>query len=250
MEARYATLARQIVSDISSGRIAVGAQLPSEVELASQYEVSRATVRSALDVVEELGLISRKRRAGTRVESAKPTRDYTGSVMTVGELMQYAAETERHVRQVEDIVCSAALARQLGCAPGKAWTNVQMLRTEPSPAGTRGGRPICWTDVYLEPDIGHAIRDRVHVSHGLICEMIEQQCGRFIFEVKQSIRAVLLPEMLADALGAAAGSAALEITRRYLDPLGGMVQASVSVHPTDRFTYQFSLRRDGPAHAG
>src|SRR5262249_27579547 len=111
MEARYATLAKQIVSDISSGRLAVGSQLPSEVELASQYEVSRATVRSALDVVEELGLISRKRRAGTRVESATPTRDYTGSVMTVGELVQYAIETERHVSHIEEIVCDTALAR-------------------------------------------------------------------------------------------------------------------------------------------
>lgn len=245
MEARYAEVARKIVGDISSGRIAVGSQLPSEVELAGQYEVSRATIRSALTVVENLGLISRRRRAGTRVESAQPTTNYAGSVMTVSDLVQYAAETERHVRTISEVVCDDALAHRLGCRPGQRWLKVQMLRTEPGPKG----RAICWTDVYLEPSIGQAIRRKVRQAHGLICDMIEEQCGRFIVEVRQAIRAVLMPDDKARELAVAPQSAALEICRHYFDQTGDVLQITLSVHPGDRFEYGFALRRDGAAKA-
>ncbi len=56
MKPRYAELAEQLIQAIGDGTFQVGSALPSEVDLSVQYGVSRATVRSALERVQELGL--------------------------------------------------------------------------------------------------------------------------------------------------------------------------------------------------
>jgi DNA-binding GntR family transcriptional regulator len=236
---RYAELARALARDIAQGRLPVGARLPSEVELAAEHDVSRATVRSALSVIEEMGLVSRRPRRGTRVEAAHPARSYTRSVTTLEDLVQYAAETERRVEHIEHVTVNEERATRLGCRPGQRWLNVQMVRSDPGAPD----HPICWTDAYLEPRVGEAIREELQQATGLLCEMTERASGRFVVDVEQTIRAALLPETLAPHLHATPGSAALEITRHYIDQAGALAQITVSTHPADRFDYRLALHR-------
>src|SRR5438128_10795489 len=57
---------------IESGQISAGAILPGELELAAQLGVSRHTVRHALGVLTNEGLLRRERGRGTTVVSATP----------------------------------------------------------------------------------------------------------------------------------------------------------------------------------
>lgn len=50
-------LAEDVETDIASGLLAPGAKLPAELELASQYGVSRVTVRRAVKDLAERGLL-------------------------------------------------------------------------------------------------------------------------------------------------------------------------------------------------
>ncbi|ANN65955.1 GntR family transcriptional regulator [Bordetella bronchialis] len=238
MTTRYAELAETIVKEIGAGRMAVGDRLPSEVDMAQQHGVSRATVRAALDIVEGLGLISRRRRSGTRVEAVAPAARYARSVATVEDLVQYAAETERHVRHIEEIVADDTLAARLDCRPGQRWLNVKMLRTEPG-----DGPAICWTEVYLEPSIGQRIRRHVRQEKGLICDLIQATCGVVIVDITQTMRAVKMDARLSQVLGCAPDDAALEITRHYKDSSGRVCQITISTHPGDRFQYRLGLQR-------
>jgi GntR family transcriptional regulator len=242
VELRYAELAQMLVRDITQGTVPVGTILPSEVELARQYNVSRTTVRSALSVVEGLGLISRRRRAGTRVEATHPPRTYARSLTAIEDLVQYAAETERHVQSIRPVVCDDKLAATLECHPGQRWLQIQMLRIAPAVPDL----PVCWTDIYLEPAIGKAVRNQVHQSTGLVCDIIARTCGRFVASVEQTIRAVKVNPSLAKALNVDADSPALAITRRYIDPAGTAFQITVSTHPADRFDYRLSLNHTLP----
>ncbi len=72
-QTRYAEVASLLAKDIIGGRRVVGSLLPTELELADQYGVSRHTVRAALKVLQELGYISRKKAVGTIVASANPS---------------------------------------------------------------------------------------------------------------------------------------------------------------------------------
>jgi len=239
MKPRYAEVAEQLIQAIGDGTFAVGGSLPSEIELSGHFGVSRATVRSALEKVQALGLISRRKRAGIRVEAAQPRVAFEQSMSNVEDLMQFAVVTERQVQSIGEVDAGPALAAQLGVPSGSRWLRVELLRIDPA----KPQAPICWTDVYLDPVVGAGIRRALRRSSGLICEMVEARFGRPVQQVTQEIRAVGVPARLAARLAAPADSHALEITRHYLDEAGAMFEATVSVFPAERFTYAFQLRR-------
>jgi len=239
MQPRYAELAQQLIAEISNGKRTVGTALPTEIELSAQYGVSRSTVRSALQMVQNLGLISRRKRAGIRIEALKPQRPFEQSISNVEELVQFAAVTERHVQSMEEVTCDAALAAQLRCEAGRRWLRVAMLRVDPA----KPEAPICWTDVYLDPEVATGIKRQLRKSTGLICEAVEEKYGRVVTELRQEIRATGIPGQYAAALGVVADDHALEITRHYIDQHGEAFEATVSVFPADRFTYALNLKR-------
>jgi GntR family transcriptional regulator len=66
----WAQVAADIRADITTGRLAPGAKLPGEIELATQYGVARLTVRRAIaELVAEQRLVVLRGR-GTYVRQA------------------------------------------------------------------------------------------------------------------------------------------------------------------------------------
>ena len=63
----YMRVAEDIASRIASGELASGARLRSERDLAGYYEVSYGTVRHAMEVLRERGLITTIHGRGTFV---------------------------------------------------------------------------------------------------------------------------------------------------------------------------------------
>ncbi|MHB1652845.1 MAG: FadR/GntR family transcriptional regulator [Desulfitobacteriaceae bacterium] len=61
----YEEVIQQLKDAITQGELKPGDRLPSERELASEFNVSRVTIRQALTVLETLGLIIRKVGGGT-----------------------------------------------------------------------------------------------------------------------------------------------------------------------------------------
>lgn len=70
---KYYGLKQEIETRIRRGELALGAQLPSEPELAETYNLSRGTVRKALDELAREGIIARRSGAGTFI-IRMPTR--------------------------------------------------------------------------------------------------------------------------------------------------------------------------------
>ena len=64
----YSQLALIIKEDIASGRLSPGIRIPSEAKLARQYDVSLMTVRQAIGVLVEEGLVKRVHGSGTFVK--------------------------------------------------------------------------------------------------------------------------------------------------------------------------------------
>lgn len=65
----YIQIVGSIRYDIDSGKLQVGDKLPSEAELCSQYNVSRVTVRRALNELKRGGYLETKQGKGTYVKS-------------------------------------------------------------------------------------------------------------------------------------------------------------------------------------
>jgi len=109
--------------------------------------------------------------------------------------------------------------------------------------GGKKRRPICWTDVYLDPsysDIADLVRESPET---LISSLIETRYGRRIARIRQDVRAVSLSPSLAELLKAEAGSPALQLVRHYLDASNEAFEISVTTHPADRFTFSMQMER-------
>ena len=63
----YMRVAEDIASRIASGELAAGARLRAERDLAEHYEVSYGTIRRAMEVLRERGLITTIHGRGTFV---------------------------------------------------------------------------------------------------------------------------------------------------------------------------------------
>jgi GntR family transcriptional repressor for pyruvate dehydrogenase complex len=86
---------RRLVELIESGTLAPGAKLPGERDLSEQLQVSRGTVREAVQFVQALGLVEIRHGAGTFVRSS------TGRHELQAEWRRW---TIRHADRVHDLL--------------------------------------------------------------------------------------------------------------------------------------------------
>ncbi len=236
---RYVGLARDLERAIAAGEHPVGSFLPTESELCERFAVSRHTVREALRALREAGLVTRRQGSGTQVVAERTAGTYVQSLASIADVLQYARDTRLEVERCETVAARGALASALDCAPGRRWLRISGLRRPAS-----GGAPICVSEVFLDPAYG-SVAEQVGRICNAVHELIEAEHGVRIEEIVQSIGAVVLEPAQASRLGTEPGAAALRIVRRYLGPGGKCVEASISVHPADRFVYSMRIRREG-----
>lgn len=168
---------------IDSGKYSAGEVLPSETELAAEYDVSRDTVRRALGRLTEQGLITPGRgRRGRRVRTSNPLTFYAA----VSESADRVAE--RVTKGVDAWVADAAdQGRQ-----GSQEITVAIEQAQPDiaerlslPAGqlvavrrrlrTIDGEPHNFADTYYPRDIseGTLIEHPADIPQGVIAYMAE-----------------------------------------------------------------------------
>jgi DNA-binding GntR family transcriptional regulator len=243
-EPLYAQIARDLAQGIASGKFPAGCLLSSELELCNQYAASRHTVRAALRELMDLGLVSRRKGVGTRVETREQAQGYDHSLGTLDDLVQLAATNLRVVKRVDEVVADRKLAKEIGCAPGLRWLHIASIRQ----GNTKDDAPICWTDSYVNAaysDLRKLVR---RDPLPLISELIEKHYGRRSAEVHQSITAVAISPVIADVLQVAVGSPALKIVRRYIDRVGETIKTTISIHPAERYTFSMVLKRSSLAN--
>lgn len=234
----YAEIAQDLTEAIAAGRYPVGSVLPGELELCGLYETSRHTIRAALHELQQLGLVSRKKNAGTRVEAAAPKNDFRPSLGSLEDLVQFGSSNVRVVQSIAETTVKGELAKTLGCFSGTRWLRISSLRVD-----SEQQRPVGWTDVYIAPEYAE-IADTVRASPDtLISTLIERRYGRRVAEIRQVVRAIAIDEAAAKALAVSPGMAGLEILRQYFDAAGQIFEVSVTVHPADRFAVAMRLQR-------
>jgi len=177
------------------------------------------------------------------VTAAPGDASYSQPVSSVKDLLQYARDTELRLLYIGKVALSVEQAGEYGAEPGAKWVFAFGLRYEPpGRLGTKPGRPICVTRLFLNP-ILEGIEDRLRERKTAVYEMIERDFNVSVNRVDQSLHAVVLGGDDAANLDALAGSPALRIVRQYFDDQGRLLEVSDSLHPADRFVYHMQLTR-------
>ena len=85
---KYQQLVKQIQEKIQNETYAIGEFLPSEHDLMNQYQVSRDTVRKALSLLQEEGLIKKIRGQGSQVVKDETVNFPVSNLTSYQELVQ------------------------------------------------------------------------------------------------------------------------------------------------------------------
>jgi GntR family transcriptional regulator len=234
---RYWELTERLRDQIRSGEYSVGDKLPTETELCASFQVSRHTLREALKVLTEEGLISRRPRAGSTVIATHSATQFTQAIGSIGELMNYSADSIRQLLSASYVEADHELAALLKCLPGTSWFRIRSLRFYKG-----SSIPLCHTDIFLLPELAAVVK---HKKHALIpiADQIEEMFGKVAHLMQVEISAAQIPIELAGALQAPEGSPALTLIRRYSDIDGKIFEVAVAIHPAQRYTYSFHLKR-------
>ena len=236
----YSRIADQLAQDIATGRYPVGAVLPSEPDLATQLGVSRATVRSALASLEARKMVSRRKNAGTKVESDKPSGGYAANLNSVSDLIQWAKDCERKIQATQRMEMDKALAKELGCKPGSRWLVVQSLRYD----SASSEHAVSWTDAYVDERYAGILKKVKANPSALMAELLADQFGIDIATIEQEVHGHKILPAHAQALGVHSADAGLKVVRRYLTNDKQVVLVTVSFHPAKRFAIKTTLTRN------
>jgi len=143
--ARYLQLATLFRNWIASGRWPVGSRIPNIDELVVEFAVARGTVREALGVLEEEGLLERFRAKGTFVRSSPAQSPALQLATDWASLITMHEGADIKVLESRVLAELPAAHRDLGTPAAK----YQMMRR----VHARQGRPYLLARFYLDYEL-------------------------------------------------------------------------------------------------
>jgi GntR family transcriptional regulator len=234
---RYRDIATRLQKQIRLGKYPVGNLLPTETELMAQHSASRQTVREALRILMDQGLIVRRAGLGSVIIATEPPVLFIHSVKSLGEWLRYSNETYRDVVSSGEIVADRKLAALLKCEPGKHWFLIESIRRADQFAA-----PLGWTDIYVLRKFAGVMKRSDH-GRAPVHEQVAKMFGQTTEYVQMEIFARGMPAALAKALQVKAGSPALTVVRRYYGVKEELFEVTVTTHPEGRYTYSMDMQR-------
>jgi GntR family transcriptional regulator len=228
--------ARQ-VADVLRHQIHSGAYddgLPGETALATDFSVSRNTIREALSTLKNEGLIERGPKIGTHVTQRKLDHGLD-TLLGLKETFKSYGEVRNEVRAAMAEAAPPAVAQRLQLEPGQQVVFVERLRY-------LGGLPLSLDLTYLEPDIGAEV-----LSHSLesndIFALIEQLTGHRLGAASLALEAIPADAHSAMALQVPDGAPLLMLERLTNLDDGRPVDLEYIRMRGDRITMRGNLTR-------
>jgi len=228
-------IAGAIRDAIIAGRLIVDERLPSEAELAEQFEVSRPTVREALKRLAAQNLIRTRRGAsGGAFVNRLSFEEAYGQQITTSTLLLSMNEVDF------ETACEARYALERACVPLAAERreagHLATMRAEIRRQGQPGlsDESFCASDVAFHRALVDAARNPV-LSYQLAgaVEAMQPLMNMITFSARSRSRIVALHDAIADALevrDAAAAEAALAELAAYSAELAENVRARRQAH--------------------
>ncbi|WP_405181290.1 GntR family transcriptional regulator [Nocardia sp. NBC_01377] len=228
------------VADVLRHQIHAGAfdeVLPGEQELAAEYSASRNTVREALALLKDEGLIDRVPKVGTRVAQRKYDHGLD-ALLGLQETLKGHGTVRNEVRAAMHVTAPPAVARRLGVAPGERVVYLERLRH-------LADLPLSLDLTYLVPDIGTEV-----LGHDLettdIFVLLEQISGQSLGSADLALEAVSADPHTASTLEIPDSAPLLMLERLTRLDDGRPVDLEYIRMRGDRITMRGSLTRSTP----
>ncbi|HEX8803427.1 MAG TPA: GntR family transcriptional regulator [Acidimicrobiales bacterium] len=231
-EVRYRAIAEELRRRVEAGEFGAGRLLPSESELSAAHGVSRVTVRKALELLRDDGLIDARQGFGWFV-AADPVRQALGRLGTIeGQLAELGVRSERRVVGFRFVAAPPRARRVLGV---DAVLEVRRLNLA-------DGEPFARVTVWCPEELGARL-SRAEVEKAPFYDLVGVPIGR----ATQTIGAVAAGRDDAGLLAVPVGSPMLRCERVTRDADDSPVLLSEFLFPAHRTEFVVDLPRVEPS---
>lgn len=229
----YYQLEQRLRDRIRGEEFKLGVPLPTEDQICHEYQVSRITVRRALDSLQRQGLIEKRRGVGSFVaeKSGGINSRLTGSL---SEFLDVAGTLLIHCISLDECAPPAQVSEAFGLAPDET---AVLLRT----TGSLDKGPVGYFEIWLPAEIGRLVRSDAIDGDTPVVRLVENLAQVRITSAEQTIQPDHAGEEAAKYLGIAANTPILSVQRTYFVGDRPIEVAFVRYHP-ERYRYAIEFK--------
>ena len=220
----WAQVCEDLRRRIDSGEFAAG--FPGELSLTEAYEVSRHTIREAMRVLREEGLIRRERGRGTTVERPRIAA-HLGTLYSLFDTMAAQGITQSSVVRRLARTVNAVVATALDLPGDAGLIVVERVRFA-------DGEPLALDTSWLPASVAEPLLAVDFTSTGLYAQL-KERCGVTVDSGSEHVTAMIAPRHVAELLECPAETALLSLERRAMSS-GRPVEWRETLLRGDRFS--------------
>ncbi|WP_343079540.1 GntR family transcriptional regulator [Ostreiculturibacter nitratireducens] len=226
----YVQLRKRIEAGIRSGFFAPDTPLPPEREIAALTELSRVTVRKAMQDLAARGVVVQRQGSGSYVAPMRVEQSLSRLTSFTEDMARRGLRAEVRWLERGHFVPSPEEVLALGLGAGDQVARLARLRLA-------GGRPMAIERAALPPDV---LPEPGRVNTSLYDTL--QAVGLRPVRAVQKISAISLAASEAELLDLPAQAAGLRIERTSYLPSGRAVEFTRSIYRGDAYDFVAELR--------
>lgn len=230
----YKQVAKEIEDKVKRGIYVSAQKLPSEAELAQEFNVSRLTVRKAINLLIDKKILVKHPNTGTYVMNHQKLASGASGLQGFNEVALAKGKTPRtEVIGVFQIDYDSKLWQELEANPDEQIININRIRY-------LDDLPMTVEDLYIRQKFLPNDLTEVDFEHSIF-DLIEQKID--IAYSHQEIEAVLVDKMMSIAFEIEVGNPMFRATSTVFSVTGVPIMHDISCYRSDEYTFSNTLIR-------
>lgn len=231
-QSRYAALAAALRARVIAGEWPPGSAMPAEQTLAAEHGVALGTLRRALELLADQGLIERLHGRGTFVRAGIAG----GTMMRFFRFGEGRGEVPAsRIVARQQLAAPAEVARRLALGPGDMALRLLRVRSF-------DGRPGVYEEIWLPLTLFAALTAGDTSDWGdLFYPLVAERCGVFIHRAVDEISFGALTAAQASYLALPAGHPCALVSRSAYDLAGHCVEVRFTRGDAHAFHYTTTI---------
>lgn len=230
----YHQLEEQLRQQISDGSLKPEEVIPSERELSETYEISRMTVRQALNNLVGEGILFRLKGKGTYVSPKKVEQGLLGLTSFTEDMLERGLTPNSELLSFSRLMADKQTALNLHIGEGQFVFQVDRIRTADQ-------LPMAFESAFMPCSLMENLTEEQ--AQGSIYQYLQEQLSLRIEDAYQQIEAAAATDKEAKLLDIKVGDPVLRINRTSFLEDGTAFEYVKSTFRADRYRFTHHMKR-------